>query len=75
MSHYQTLKLTLHMSLEIAESCEALVAAAARERFETGVCKEVCLEVAAPTERFAAVDTLVRLDTWESCLWILRVRD
>ena len=58
------LKLTLHMGLEIAQSGEALVAAGAWERFQASVGQKMGLKIAAPTERLAAVDTLVRLYSW-----------
>ena len=49
------------MSLEIAESSEALVATGTREGFQTSVGQQMCLQVAAATKRLTTMHTLVGL--------------
>lgn len=51
------------MSLKVAEPGEALVTASTGEGLEAGVRQEVGLEVAAPAEGLATVDTFVGFDS------------
>ena len=53
------------MSFEVAKSGKALVAAGAGEGLESGVGEKMGLQITAPAEGLAAVDTFVRLYSWE----------
>ena len=51
------------MSLKVAEPCEALVTAGTGEGLEASVRQEMGLEVTAPAEGLATVDTFVGFDS------------
>ena len=53
------------MSFKVAKSGKALVTAGTGEGFQSGVGQKMGLQIAAPAECLAAVNTLVWFYSWE----------